>query len=90
MTPRELARGLGLDLSRYAPDQPRVPAGVSGGGQWTVGDAPAAAKRKDIVVAAGGVTPDGYKYSGKKGTDDLAKRNFSPEQIDYRPLWHAD
>ncbi len=73
MAPRDLARGLGLDLMRYAPDQPRVPAGNPAGGRWTFGDAPAAAKPETIVVAADGVTPDGYKYSGKKGTDYLKK-----------------
>ncbi len=33
VTPRELVKGLGL--AKYAPDQPRVPAGNPDGGQWT-------------------------------------------------------
>ncbi|MGH6839211.1 MAG: hypothetical protein ACREDT_10525 [Methylocella sp.] len=46
MTPRELARELGLrlpaDLIKYDPDQPRVPAGSGReSGQWTSGDAAA-------------------------------------------------
>ncbi len=81
MAPRDLARGLGLDLMRYAPDQPRVPAGNPDGGQWTFGDAPAAAKPKTIVVAADTKTPDGYILS-EKNLRDMKKRNFTAKQID--------
>jgi len=42
VTPRDLLKGLGLDLrpldalaKDYDPDEPRVPAGQPGGGQWT-------------------------------------------------------
>jgi len=72
--PRELMKGLGLDpwpldaLSKdYDPDQPRVPAGQTGGGQWTSeggNGADSASMENDegtVMVAEGkeaGTTPD--------------------------------
>lgn len=36
---------------KYAPDQPRIPAGQSGGGQWTSGFEP-------LIHLAGGFKPE--------------------------------
>jgi hypothetical protein len=63
MTPRELARELGLrlpaDLIKYDPDQPRVPAGSGReSGQWTSGDAAAGDDDSKLIEgrsATGGV-----------------------------------
>lgn len=56
LAPRDLMKGLGLDpwpldaLAKYSPNQPRVPAGNPGGGDWTSGDGGAGSS--DAEVAA--------------------------------------
>jgi len=44
---------------KYAPDQPRVPAGQPDGGQWTGGSGRGAAVRQDRVRLAGEIPTDG-------------------------------
>jgi hypothetical protein len=61
LTPRELVKACGLDAAfmdllkaEYSPDQPRVPAGNSDGGQWTSADgSPDAANSAETPIIAG-------------------------------------
>ncbi len=88
MTPRALARALGFDtgLSKYSPDQRRVPAGSGReSGQWTFEDqfgTTASRRSANIVIAADKTTPDGHIYSEEKLEGQMVKRGFSLEQID--------
>jgi hypothetical protein len=63
MTPRALMKGLGLDpaaldgLEKYNPDQPRVPAGNSDGGQWTRDGNTGTGPGRHVRYAANGTFP---------------------------------
>jgi len=68
VTPRTLMKGLGLDpwpldaLGVYNPDQPRVPAGQTGGGEWTSEEGGGSGEDADmddddIVLVAEGSEP---------------------------------
>ena len=90
MTPRALARALGFeaDLSKYAPDQPRVPAGSGReSGQWTSNILPPTSVLASnsqvtaIVIAAETTTPDGHILNDKT-QKRMRARNVTPENID--------
>jgi hypothetical protein len=69
------------ELSRYNPDQPRVPAGQSGGGQWAGGsgtDARPATSRAKLGRAQFAVDITGFK---KHGINRAIERGVGPAAI---------
>jgi hypothetical protein len=80
LCPRQLMEGLGLDpwplaAIKYDPGEPRLPAGQTGGGEWTDGGAGVGANPNSMIVPADYVAPtdkrsdlspeDGARIAGK-------------------------
>jgi hypothetical protein len=70
---------LQAELKKYSPDQPRVPKGNHGGGQWTSGskagtDAPSASPSLDDAKSGGGQPTKGPAQQ----TTRVAARRISP------------
>lgn len=60
VTPDELLSGLGFEgwpitmLKAYHPDEPRIPAGQAGGGQWTTGEGDSLSSGDILPIVVGG------------------------------------
>lgn len=65
----------------YNPDQPRVPAGQSGGGRWASGSAPTTEiDRSSVSFETNETTPVGSRQFSDLADDErLQPRNFVPE-----------
>ena len=100
MTPRALMKGLGLDpapldaLEKYAPDQPRVPAGSGrASGRWGSGGGASGAPPKLIghgqVLSEISVEPAGPTVQVAQSASD-APIGFSPDGTPIAPIASED
>lgn len=62
-----LEHWLDLSLKRYNPDQPRVPAGQTGGGQWAAGE----------LVLAGTIVPICIPTGTARFTDEYGNKSWT-------------
>jgi hypothetical protein len=76
ITPGELVKGLGL--TKYSPDQPRIPAGNTGGGQWTSGSVSGDAYRPVEPAFTASANLGSQQPSGEPGTIQVASGDGTP------------
>ena len=94
--PSDIVKALGLGpappeaLEKYNPDQPRVPAGNTDGGQWTSGDSSGATAGSTTKKPSGVQVADASDTRGHEVTTDATSRGDTLPTVDaaYQGKYH--
>ncbi len=93
--PSDIVKALGLDpapnaLEKFDPDQPRVPAGDTDGGQWTSGDSSGATAGSTTKKPSGVQVADASDTRGHEVTTDATSRGDTLPTVDaaYQGKYH--